>query len=187
MIIKNKNIKNDTRNLKDIFESIIRINFKKETGNFISINLFSSEDLEFIILLTTSTLRGGKKKKRKSKKRRKKKKTKKRKRKKGGNGKTRRRRRKPRNISQRSSSQLTTTRSNNSSNISDFITKLLVRCFVAFIFYYAVNWFTPTYRPMLNQGTNIVPSSNWTSGVINPDLFPVLNPNINIPFSFKIE
>ncbi len=182
MIIKNKNIKNDTRNLKDIFESIIRINLKKETGNFISINLFSPENLEFIILLTTSIISGGKKKKRKSKKRRKKKKTKKRKRKKGGNGKTRRRRRIPRNISQRSSSQLTTTRSNNSFDILEFIRKLLIGCFVSFIFYNAVNWLTPTYRPLLNQSTNIVPSSNWTNGVINPELFPVLNPNINITF-----
>ena len=182
MIIKNKNIKNDTRSLKDIFESIIKINFKKETGNFISINLFSHENLEFIILLTTSIISGGKKKKRKSKKRRKKKKTKKRKRKKGGNGKTRRRRRTPRNISQRSSSQLTTTRSNNSFDILEFIKKLLIGCFVTFIFYNAVNWFTPTYRPLLNQSTNIVPSSNWTTGAINPELFPVLNPNINITF-----
>ena len=100
MMIKNKNIENDTRNLKEIFESIIRINFKKETGNFISINLFSPENLEFIILMTTSIISGGKRKKRKSKKRRKKKKTKKRKRKKGGNGHTRRRRT-PRNISPR--------------------------------------------------------------------------------------
>ena len=95
---------------------------------------------------------------------------------------TRRRRRTPRNISQRSSSQLTTTRSNNSFDILEFIRKLLIGCFVTFIFYNAVNWFTPTYRPLLNQSTNIVPSSNWTTGAINPELFPVLNPNINITF-----
>lgn len=178
MMIKNKNIENDTRNLKEIFESIIRINFKKESNNLVSINLFSPENLEFIFLLTTSILRGGKKKKRKSKKKLKKKKTKKRKRKKGGNGHTRRRRT-PRNISPRSSSKITTARSN---DIFGFVQKLLVKCFIGFIFYNLMNNFAPTYRPVLNTSTNIVPSLNWTTGIINPDLFPVLNPNINITF-----
>ena len=181
-IIKPPNVNS---NIIQLFKNrITRIHFKKEANNLISINFFDKNNLKFSILVTLSVLKGGKKKKRKSRKKRKKRKTKKQKKrkKKGGNGKTRRRGKTTRNISQHSSSQLTTTRSNNSFDILGFVQKIFFRCYAALIFYYVINTFAPTYRPIQNQGTNIVPAVNWSSGVINPDLFPVLNPNINITF-----